>query len=821
VLVAVSDDEVTRQYLKSALGGGEETSLLLASGLLQVLSTEEWITQSQPHLLDLVALATTQNEEGGNSEDGAGRRDSKGGSSSSASFLPYKEHLSSQDIERKVKLGQVFQGKLSCSSRFSPWNAVVTVRNKETFETTMEVKLAGRASLNRAMDGDVVAVELIEKNVAEQDAKDTHQPLEGVGIASVAERDEIDDEIKDSVKYARVVGIVRRSWSEKGYCGSIQPKSLPNADQLLQGQGRAFNVLFQPANRRLPLIRIRTRQANVLKDQRIVCVIDSWDRDSAYPKGHYVRALGMIGERETETKVILHQHDVTDPEEGFSPAVHACVPELPWSVPATIEDTWRRDIRSMCVFSVDPPGCKDIDDALSARFISASELSDAAVDVTAVSLANANKLVELGVHIADVTHFLKANTPMDLEASKRCTSVYLVDRRIDMLPKPLTEDICSLRSGVDRFAFSVLWRINVDTAEVVGEPEFFKSVIHSKAALTYQQAQEKIDKGGDDIITTSLLLLRKITRQLRQKRVDLGALTLASPEVKFEIDRETSNPLDVGMYVTRETNKVVEEMMLLANETVATCIFEKGFKRSAVLRRHPVPTRTMFEPLMKACKAAGIEMDVTTSKTLADSLDRAGVEVKDSYLNTLIRFMATRCMTQAEYFSSGDVAQSQFSHYGLAMPIYTHFTSPIRRYADVLVHRMLSACIGIEAPNIQLCESALVTEQCEVLNVRHRNAQMAGRASAELYTLVFFRDRPSTDRARVVKVRDNGVIVFIPKYGIEGPIKLEGWTKCGEKPQITSADGAKTLKLFDNVKVKIVVEQEGQSRQEHLVLSIV
>ena len=457
--------------------------------------------------------------------------------------------------------------------------------------------------------------------------------------------------------------------------------------------------------------------------------------------------------RETETRVILHQHDVADPDEGFSPAVHACVPELPWSVPATIEDKWRRDIRSMCVFSVDPPGCRDIDDALSARIVEPSELADTddGDNMLIMSLASSGQLVELGVHIADVTHFVKPGTAMDIEASRRCTSVYLVDRRIDMLPKPLTEDICSLRCGVDRYAFSVLWRMNVETAEVVSEPQVFKSVIHSKAALTYAEAQAKIDaKCQDDEITRSLLILQKVTRQLRQKRVDLGALTLASPEVKFEIDTETHDPLDVGMYVTRESNKIIEEMMLLANETVATCIYEKGFSRSALLRRHPVPTQSMFEPLLKACSAAGIAMDVTTSKTLADSLDLAGVSAKgkkgDTYLNTLIRFMATRCMTQAEYFSSGDVAYSQFHHYGLAMPIYTHFTSPIRRYADVVVHRMLSATIGLDSPGIELCESTMIAEQCDVLNLRHRNAQIASRASAELYTLVFFREKPTKGR---------------------------------------------------------------------------
>ena len=424
------------------------------------------------------------------------------------------------------------------------------------------------------------------------------------------------------------------------------------------------------------------------------------------------------------------------------------------------------------------------------------------------------------------------------------------------------EDICSLRCGVDRFAFSVLWRMNAETAETIGEPSFFKSAIHSRAALTYGQAQALLDrrdgkgegKGGgggagpdipaefsDPAITEGLAILRAVTRVLRSKRMSLGALTLASPEVKFEIDQGTSNPLDVGMYVTKETNKIVEEMMLLANETVATRIFDKGFARSAVLRRHPVPTRSMFEPLLRACRAVGIPMEVGTSKDLAESLDRVGAAAvsgggggcaSDAALNTLVRFMATRCMTQAEYFSSGEIAPSQFHHYGLAMPIYTHFTSPIRRYADVLVHRMLAATIGLDAPDASLCESDLVAAQCEVLNCKHRNAQLAGRASGELYTLIYFRERPTDAGARVVRVKGNGVVVFVPKFGIEGPIKLEGWTSDGTMAvdgvggeeeavaQIAAPDGSRTLRLFDDVRVRIEVHEEGQSRQEHLVLSL-
>ena len=297
------------------------------------------------------------------------------------------------------------------------------------------------------------------------------------------------------------------------------------------------------------------------------------------------------------------------------------------------QNSYRRtDLRHLPICSVDPPGCKDIDDALHVR-----------------PLPNGN--FELGVHIADVTHFLACGNAMDAEAAARATTTYLVQRRIDMLPKPLTEDICSLRADVERLAFSVIWEVTPE-AEVVGT-QFTKSVIRSRAALTYAEAQSRIDDNRlTDEITRNLRTMNALAKILRWKRTERGALALASPEVKFEIDTETHDPLDVGMYQVRETNQMVEEMMLLANCTVAErCL--AAFPASSMLRRHPTPPPRQFEPLLRAAAAAGVSIDPTTSKTLAESLDGA-VRADDPYFNKLIRIMATRCMTQAVYFNSGE-----------------------------------------------------------------------------------------------------------------------------------------------------------------------
>jgi exosome complex exonuclease DIS3/RRP44 len=281
---------------------------------------------------------------------------------------------------------------------------------------------------------------------------------------------------------------------------------------------------------------------------------------------------------------------------------------------------------------VDPPGCKDIDDALHVRPLPSGNF-------------------ELGVHIADVTHFLLPGSAMDEEASSRATTTYLVQRRIDMLPKPLTEDICSLRCGVDRLAFSVIWEVTPQ-AEAVAV-RFTKSVIASRAALTYAEAQSRIDDERlTDELSAGLRTLNRLARCLRRRRTERGALSLASPEVKFEIDTETHDPLDVGMYQVREANQMVEEMMLLANCAVAErCL--AAFPAAALLRRHPTPPPRQFDPLLRAAAAAGLSIDPSTSLALAASLDLA-VRADDPYFNKLVRIMATRCMTQAVYFSSGE-----------------------------------------------------------------------------------------------------------------------------------------------------------------------
>eukprot|EP00922_Rhytidocystis_sp_ex-Travisia-forbesii_P052889 GHVS01078436.1.p1 GENE.GHVS01078436.1~~GHVS01078436.1.p1 ORF type:complete len:555 (-),score=55.83 GHVS01078436.1:351-2015(-) len=438
----------------------------------------------------------------------------------------------------------------------------------------------------------------------------------------------------------------------------------------------------------------------------------------------------------------------------FSSSVLRCLPPADWQIPND-EIAKRLDLRQEMICSIDPPGCKDIDDALSAKM-----------------LLNGN--YQVGVHIADVTHFVKPETAIDSEAAERCTTVYLVERRTDMLPGLLTTDLCSLVAGQTRLAFSVLWEMTED-AEVVSA-SFHKTIIRSSKAFEYVEAQTAIDNETDKSpLTTNIRILSRLAKKLREKRMDKGALELASAEVRFKLDSETHDPMDIAAYESRDTNKLVEEFMLLGNSTVAEKILQH-FPFCSILRRHPPPKDGALKTLRQLLATNGIEnFKFGDSKELAASLNRA-VKPEDPYFNNLVRILTTRCMNQAVYFCTGELGGSSalYHHYGLAATLYTHFTSPIRRYSDVLVHRLLAACLGIE----DLCDHAKakkeVQEQCEVLNTKHRNGQMAGRSSVDFHRYCYFKRKgPVSADCIIIRIKPKRLSLFIPRYGMQESVTLD------------------------------------------------
>ncbi|KAJ8940815.1 hypothetical protein NQ314_010573 [Rhamnusium bicolor] len=474
-------------------------------------------------------------------------------------------------------------------------------------------------------------------------------------------------------------------------------------------------------------------------------------------------------------------------------------------------DTKRRvDLRHIDICSVDPPGCTDIDDALHCRPVD-------------------NNKLEVGVHIADVSHFIRPGTAIDLEAASRATTVYLVNKRIDMVPDLLSSNLCSLRGGEERFAFSCIWEM--DKKANIINTRFHKSIIKSRQAMTYEEAQMTIDdKSKVDSIAESLRNLNMLAKILKKKKIRKRvkskskiALVLASPEVKIQMDSETMEPLDVEVKKLFETNSMVEEFMLLANISVAEKILE-DFPECAMLRRHPTPPSSNFDPLIKAGRHLGFEIKIDCGKNLAISLDEA-VKPDNPYLNTMLRILATRCMLQAVYFASGTLQKDEFFHYGLAVPLYTHFTSPIRRYADIIVHRLLAVSCGSDSTYPDLLDKEKTSKLCQNLNYRNRMAQYAGRASVAFNTHLFFKGKLQDEDAYILYVRKNALQILIPKYGLECTLFLaqKGETsnifEYNEEDQTQKA-GNIVLHAFDPVKVRLSLDSNN-IQHEKFVLQLV
>uniref|UniRef100_A0A8C6Q6L3 Exosome complex exonuclease RRP44 n=1 Tax=Nothobranchius furzeri TaxID=105023 RepID=A0A8C6Q6L3_NOTFU len=717
---------------------------------------EEYIKSllANPELVDLLALSN----------------DDKNEITSSKVLFP--EHLPLSRIQVGIKSGSYLQGTFR-ASRDNYLEATVFVQGDG--EDSTEVLIQGLQNLNRAVHQDVVAVQLLPRN---QWLAPSSVVLQDDGVCDIFF---FFTEKKFWKPTGKVVGIIKRNW--RPFCGML------NVSQIKE----STRHLFTPADRRVPRIRIETRQASTLAGQRIMVAIDGWPKNSRYPNGHFVRSLGGAGEKETEQEVLLLEHDV--PHQAFSQAVLSFLPKMPWAI--TPEDMAKReDLRHLTVCSVDPPGCTDIDDALHCR-----------------ELENGN--FEVGVHIADVSHFIRPGNALDKEAANRGTTVYLCGKRIDMVPELLSSNLCSLRSNVERLAFSCIWEIN-HKAEIL-KTRFTKSVINSKASLTYAEAQMRIDDTNKtDDITQSLRGLNKLAKILKRQRIENGALTLSSLEVRFHMDSETHDPIDLQTKELMETNSMVEEFMLLANISVAQKIYDE-FSECALLRKHPAPPPSNYDVLIKAAKSKNVEIHVDSAKALADSLDGAKVE-SFSYFNTLLRILATRCMMQAVYFCSG--MDSDFHHYGLASPIYTHFTSPIRRYSDIIVHRLLAVAIGADSTYPDLMDKHKQSALCNNLNYRHKMAQYAQRASVTFHTQLFFKSRGMlNEEGFVLFVRKNAIIVLIPKFGLEGTVFFD--TKDKVSPSLVYDEEGPTLKveqhtfhIFDRVKVTIGLDDSNIQHQK-------
>ncbi|GAV84103.1 RNB domain-containing protein [Cephalotus follicularis] len=421
--------------------------------------------------------------------------------------------------------------------------------------------------------------------------------------------------------------------------------------------------------------------------------IDNWGEDNPFPQARVLHIFGRGGEVEPQINAILYENAICCSE--FSPESLSCIPHVPWEVPLE-EFQSRKDLRNLCIFTIDPSSATDLDDALSVERLS-------------------NGIFRVGVHIADASYFVLPDSALDKEAEIRSTCVYMLKRKLPMLPPVLSENVASLNPGVDRLAFSIFWDFT-GSGDVM-DRWIGRTVVQSCCKLSYEHAQDIIDgrmdaEGSSTIGNDCLQLygrfewpdlirsvknLYEISKHLKEKRFNSGAIALENSKVFLLFD-EDGIPYDSMFHERRNSNLLVEEFMLLANRTAAEVV-TRAFPDSALLRRHPEPNMRKLKEFEGFCYKHGLELDTSSSRQFHLSLQQMKEKLKnDSILFDILISYATRPMQLASYFCSGESQNNanDWGHYALAVPLYTHFTSPLRRYPDIIVHRTLAAALEAE-----------------------------------------------------------------------------------------------------------------------------
>ena len=474
---------------------------------------------------------------------------------------------------------------------------------------------------------------------------------------------------------------------------------------------------------------------------KAVVKITEWPDKAKNPIGQVIDILGRAGDNNTEMHAILAEFGLPY---SYPENVEAAADKIPDEIPAE-EIAKREDFRRVTTFTIDPRDAKDFDDALSIRSLGGG-------------------LWEVGVHIADVSHYVKEGTVIDKEAERRATSVYLVDRTIPMLPERLCNLLCSLRPDEEKLAYSVIFQMN-DKAEVL-QHRIVHTVIRSDRRFTYEEAQQVIETGEGDY-KYELLELDRLAKQLREKRMAGGALEFDRVEVKFEID-EKGKPLRVYFKESKDANKLVEEFMLLANRTVAEAIGKvpKGKKAKVFpYRIHDLPDPNKLDTLAQFIARFGYKLRTAGNRSdLSKSINRMLDDVKGKKEQNLIETVSIRAMQKACY------STHNIGHYGLGFEYYTHFTSPIRRYPDMMVHRLLTKYLDEHGRTVSekkyeaLCEHSSAMEQL---------AAQAERASIKYKQVEFMQEHLGQVYDGVISgVTEWGLYVELNENKCEGMIPI-------------------------------------------------
>ena len=540
---------------------------------------------------------------------------------------------------------------------------------------------------------------------------------------------------------AKIIEIIERK--NKTFVGTLK---IQNNTNFVIVSKRKANVDFY----------IKNNNSNARNGDRVVIEFIEW-KETKSPQAKIINVLGKPGENETEIHTILSEYGLPY---YFDDEIEIELDKVEEKI-SKVEEEKREDFRKKLTFTIDPSDAKDFDDAISFEI--------------------KKEGYEVGVHIADVSYYVKPNTKLDTEAYNRGTSVYLVDRVVPMLPEKLSNNVCSLRPNENKLTFSAVFILDINGK--VLEQKFCRTIINSDYRLSYDEAQhiienkkeiipaeitiDKKEKKIESNLIKAITTIQLISKELRKERLKKGAILFEKEEIKFLLDKN-KNPSQVYIKSSKESNKLIEEFMLLANKKVSEFISKKNNKKTFVFRVHEEPQHEKIKELQNISKKFGYDLDIKTKQKTLESINKLLREIKGKKEQNFIDTLAIRSMSKAVYTTDN------IGHYGLSFDYYTHFTSPIRRYPDIVAHRLLQHYLDRKKPP----NKTQIEQKMKHCTVKEILATKAERQSIKFMQVVYIsKELGNMFKGVISGVVERGIYVEIDENKCEGMVNIRNFPK--------------------------------------------